>query len=104
MLERRYYVYILTNRFNKVLYTGVTNNLIRRLEEHINSRNPESFTAKYKVNKLVYFEIYTSAGEAILREKLIKGGSRKNKLALIEKMNPDYKDLKEELLSSLSYE
>ena len=82
-----YYIYILTNKNNKVLYTGVTNNLKRRLNEHKN-KLVEGFTKKYNVNKLVYFEETKDVNEAIAREKEIKGWRRSKKVALIESVNP----------------
>lgn len=97
MKNKQYYVYILTNFNNKVLYTGVTEDLIKRVWQHKNSV-VESFTSKYKVNKLVYFEIFQNPYEAISREKRIKGGSRKKKLDLIETKNKKWKDLYDELL------
>ncbi|MDX9893747.1 MAG: GIY-YIG nuclease family protein [Patescibacteria group bacterium] len=74
----KFYAYILTNKTNQVLYIGVTNNLKRRIYEHQNKLNP-GFTKKYNVNKLIYFEQYPSAHEAISREKQLKGGSRQKK-------------------------
>ena len=74
-----YYVYILTNNNNTVLYTGVTNDLIRRVYEHKNHADPNSFTAKYKVEKLIYFEETTDVKAAIEREKQIKGWKRDKK-------------------------
>ena len=87
-----YYIYILTNKNNKVLYTGVTNNLKRRLNEHKN-KLVEGFTKKYNVNKLVYFETYKSIKTAIKREKQIKGWLRIKKIELIESQNPEWEDL-----------
>ena len=84
-----YYVYILTNRAKTVLYTGVTNNLIRRLNEHKNHYNPDSFTAKYNVFFLLYFEKFTWIQLAIAREKEIKGWKRDKKIELIKTINPD---------------
>ena len=86
------YVYIMTNKHNTVLYTGVTNNLERRVREH-RSGDGSVFTKKYNCNKLVYFEVLHSALDAIAREKQIKGGSRRKKEALINKQNRDWKDL-----------
>ncbi|MEB2781259.1 GIY-YIG nuclease family protein [Algoriphagus sp. C2-6-M1] len=83
----------MTNFKNIVLYTGVTNNLIRRVYEHKSGLDPKSFTCKYKLTKLVYFESFHSIEEAIAREKQIKGGSRKKKEDLINSINPDWKDL-----------
>ena len=88
-----YFVYILTNKTNVTLYTGITNNLERRLWEHKTHADPNSFTAKYNVNKLVYFEMTPSAEGAIAREKQIKSWSRKKKNQLIEQKNPNWNDL-----------
>ena len=88
-----YYVYILSNATNVVLYTGVTNDLIRRVYEHRNNMIPDSFTAKYGVRKLVYYEQTTDVHAALAREKQIKGGSRKKKNELVQSMNPEWKDL-----------
>ena len=88
-----YYVYILTNVKNTVLYTGVTNNLGRRIVEHKAKLNPTCFTAKYNVNKLVYYEATSNVEAAIAREKQIKSGSRARKIQLIEQSNPQWKDL-----------
>lgn len=90
-----YHVYILTNWSNEVLYTGITNNLKRRLYEH-KHKLTKGFTEKYNVDKLVYFDSTTSVEAAILREKQIKGWSRKKKIDLIESVNPKWKDLSEE--------
>jgi putative endonuclease len=87
-----YYVYILSNRGNNVLYVGVTRNLKRRIIEHKHGMH-NGFTKKYKVCKLIYFEQYSDIKSAIAREKQIKAGSRKNKISLIEKNNPTWKDL-----------
>lgn len=93
--DRLYYVYIMTNAFNSVLYTGVTNNLERRVQEHKNGLGGE-FTKKYKIFKLVFYECGTDINSAIAREKQIKGGSRKNKIELINSINPEWKDLSPE--------
>ena len=87
-----YYVYILTNRHNKVLYTGVTNDLKRRVYEHKN-KLVEGFTKRYNIDKLVYFEMYKDIRLALNREKEIKGWLRVKKLALIEEKNPNWDDL-----------
>ncbi len=87
-----YYVYILANWNNKVIYTGVTNNLERRLYEH-KHKLVDGFTKKYNVNKLVYFDFCGSIESAIQREKQIKGWTRCKKNALIEQFNPDWHDL-----------
>ena len=93
----QYYVYIMTNAANVVLYTGVTNDLIRRVFEHKNHVDPKSFTARYNIHKLVYYETTTDVTAAISREKQIKGGSRSKKNALVEQMNPEWKDLYDSL-------
>ena len=85
-------MYILTNNSNHVLYIGVTNNLVKRTYDHKNS-SIASFSAKYHVNKLVYYEGVNDITEAIQREKQLKGGSRLKKIALIRKLNPEFKDL-----------
>ena len=87
-----YYVYILTNKSNNVLYTGVTNNLIRRVYEHKN-KLIEGFTKKYNVDKLVYFEDFSKPADAIAAEKKIKGWLRSKKVKLIESKNPAWNDL-----------
>lgn len=86
-----YYVYIMTNK-SRTLYTGVTNNLSRRVFEHKN-KLIEGFTKKYNIDKLVYFEIFNNPDDAIRREKQIKGWLRKKKIDLIESLNPQWKDL-----------
>lgn len=91
-MTKYYYVYILTNKNHYVLYTGVTNNLERRLWEHKNGVN-NSFVKKYNCNKLVYYEYSESINDAISREKQIKGGSRRKKLDLINRFNPQWLDL-----------
>ncbi|MCM1546047.1 MAG: GIY-YIG nuclease family protein [Clostridiales bacterium] len=97
MNEHVSYVYIMFNFRNGTLYTGVTNNLIRRVGEH-KSKTVDGFTKKYEIDKLGYYEIYTDIKDAINREKQIKGGSRKAKLKLIETMNPNWEDLYNELV------
>jgi len=87
-----YYVYILTNTHHNVLYTGVTNDLERRCHEH-NQKKIKGFTRKYNVDKLIYFERFDSVDSAIAREKQIKGFSREKKLALINKVNKEWKEL-----------
>ena len=91
--ERNYYFYINTNKLHHVFYTGVTNNILNRNDQHKNQDNKISFTAKYKVNKLVWYETFNNIYDAINREKQIKGGSRKKKIGLINKLNPSWKDL-----------
>ena len=86
-----YYVYILTNKTNSVIYVGVTNDLRRRLYEH-KSEQIEGFTKKYHIHKLVYFETYTEINYAIAREKQLKRWIREKKNHLIESKNPDWSD------------
>ena len=86
------YVYILTNDAHTVLYTGVTSNLPRRLQQHRDGQ-PGSFTHRYRVKRLVYVEYHSSIWHAIQREKQIKGGSRRMKEALINELNPVWRDL-----------
>lgn len=93
----QYFVYILTNKYNNVLYVGITNNLIRRVYEHKN-KLISGFTSKYNVNKLVYYESFQSVFDAIKREKEIKGWKSEKKVALINSFNPEWKDLYEELI------
>ncbi len=88
----------MTNETHTTLYTGVTSDLKNRVWEHKNFFYPESFTAKYKLTKLVYFEGFHRIEEAIGREKQIKGGSRKQKENLINSINPEWKDLYKEVL------
>ena len=90
-----YYVYILTNKNNNVMYVGVTNNLLRRLYEHKNHLI-EGFTKKYNVTKLVYYEESPDVLAAIAREKQLKGWSRIKKNGLVESENPEWNDLSEE--------
>ena len=93
-----YYVYILANITGTVVYTGVTNNLIRRVYEHKHNVDPKSFTAKYAVHKLVFFEETNSRYAAISREKQIKSWKRRKKNELVETMNPTWEDLYDSLL------
>ncbi len=92
--ERYYYVYILTNH-SRTLYTGVTNDLPRRVLMHREGRG-SAFTSRYKVTQLVYSETYTDIRDAITREKQIKGWLRSKKIELIENTNPEWRDLSEE--------
>ena len=85
----------MTNPYNKVLYTGVTSNLLRRVTEY-KDKTVQGFTGKYNVTKLVYYEEYATMEEAIAREKQIKGGSRQKKIDLIKSKNPEWKDLYDE--------
>ena len=94
---RQYCVYIMTNAHNTVLYTGVTNQLARRVYEHKNELGG-IFTKKYNVVKLVYYEVTDNIYADLAREKHIKGGSRKKKVDLIESTNAEWKDLYEEII------
>jgi len=96
MWDYNFCVYIMTNEYNSVLYTGVTNNLKKRVFEHKEKIN-QGFTSKYNINKLVYYEHFTNIDEAIAREKQIKAGSRKKKIQLIESINKRWEDLFEEI-------
>ena len=93
-----YYVYILANNTRTTIYTGATNDLIRRVYEHKQHSDPTSFTAKYDVTRLVYFDSTPDVRSAIQREKQIKGWNRKRKNELISGMNPTWKDLYESIL------
>ena len=107
MSDRQYCVYIMSNPHNTVLYTGVTNNLPRRVLEH-KSGTGSKFTSKYNIDKLVYFECgddvsaatpalqRTQCGASVVREKQIKAGSRKKKIDLVNSMNSEWKDLFDE--------
>ena len=96
MDDKRYYVYILSNYLRTVLYVGVTNNLIRRVYEHKN-QDAKSFTSRYHVDRLVYYEPCCNAYEAISREKQLKAGPRKKKNDMINAVNPEWNDLYEEI-------
>ena len=96
MGTKTYCVYIMTNKNNTTLYTGVTNNLLRRVYEHKQGKGG-SFTRRYNINKLVYFETTPDIEAAILREKQIKAGSRKKKIDLVTSLNPEWRDLTEDL-------
>ena len=95
-MDKQYYVYIMTNKNNTVLYTGVTSDLKKRVFQH-KEKLADGFTSKYNVSKLVYYQIAQSAFAAISREKQIKGGSRAKKIELIDRLNPDWKDLSDTL-------
>ena len=94
-MVKTYYVYIMTNR-SKTLYVGITSELVRRVYEH-KLKLLEGFTKKYNITKLVYFENTTDVMAAISREKQIKGWLRRKKIALIESVNPSWKDLSEDI-------
>ena len=95
-MSKQYYVYIMTNIRNTVLYAGVTNDLIRRVYEH-KQKLVDGFTKKYNIVKLVYYEVFEDIENAILREKHIKAGSRQKKVQLINSMNRGWRDLYDEL-------
>ena len=90
-------VYIITNQYNKVLYTGVTAELRARIWEHKTKFYPKSFTARYNCNKIVWYQTLPTIEEAIEKEKQIKGGSRKDKEEIIKTINPTWKDLWEDI-------
>ncbi len=96
MLGKHSYVYIMTNKHNTVLYTGVTSDLKRRAWQH-KDKLADGFTKRYNVNKLVYYEVFEDVRAAIAREKQIKGGSRQKKMDLVNGMNPTWHDLYDEL-------
>ncbi len=91
-MNKNYYVYILANKSNSIIYIGVTNNIGKRTEEHTN-KYVNGFCEKYNVNKLVYCEVYNDIKIAIAREKQLKGWKRAKKNALIETINPEWKEL-----------
>jgi putative endonuclease len=91
------FVYIVANKNNTTLYIGVTSDLPKRILEHIEKRYQNSFSARYNLNKLVYYEQFQMIGDAIGREKQLKGGSRKAKIDLIENENPAWNDLFEDI-------
>lgn len=91
------FVYIVTNKYNNTYYIGVTSNLPKRILEHIEKRYENSFSARYNLNKLVYYEQFQMIGDAIAREKQLKAGSRAKKVELIQSINPNWIDLFEEI-------
>jgi len=95
MRKKKYYVYILASKRNGTLYVGVTNNLTRRLEEH-RDKKLNSFTSKYNICKLVFYERFEKVADAIYQEKCIKKWKRAWKIRLIEEVNPEWKDLSED--------
>jgi len=92
-MDRQYYVYIMTNK-SGTLYAGMTNNLRKRVHQH-KTKAADSFTKRYNITRLVYYEVFNIASDAIRAEKKIKGWLRKKKLGLIESKNPQWKDLAE---------
>ena len=93
-----YYVYILSNKLNTAIYTGVTKDLVRRIYEHKHHLDPDSYTSKYDITKLVYFESTSDIHAAIAREKQIKGWNRKRKNKLVESRNPSWAELYDSIL------
>jgi len=98
-MERGGCVYIMTNKNHTVLYTGVTSDIIGRVWQHKNKVYPKSFTARYNCDKLVYYLFYPHIEEAIAAEKSIQAGSRKNKINLINSLNPKWFDLYDDLIN-----
>ncbi len=92
-MEKGGFVYIMTNKNHTVLYTGVTSDLINRIQQHIQRLMPGSFTSRYNINKLVYYNYFPSIELAISEEKRIKAGNREAKVDLIESINPQWEDL-----------
>jgi len=93
MREYKFYLYITTNKIHTCFYTGISNNLLNRYFQHKSKLNPDSFTAKYNVTKLVYYEEYQYIHDAITREKQIKKWRQEKKINLIKTTNPQFKDL-----------
>lgn len=102
MIMKPGFIYIVTNKNNTTLYIGVTSNLPNRILEHKEKRYENSFSARYNLDKLVYFEQFQMIGDAIGREKQLKGGNRATKLNLINNFNPDWKDLYEEIVDIMT--
>ncbi len=97
-MDRTYYTYIVTNKWNRVLYTGVTGDLVKRIYQH-REKLAQGFASHYNIDKLVYFETFNDPLTAIEREKQLKAGSRNKKIKLIEQLNPEWKDLFPEIAS-----
>lgn len=95
-MNKQGFLYMMTNKSNTVIYTGVTSDLKKRVYQHKNGIGG-IFTSKYKVNKLIYYLVFENIVEAITEEKRIKGGSRQQKIDLIESMNPEWRDLYDEI-------
>jgi putative endonuclease len=95
-MQKQYYVYIMTNKSNTVLYTGVTSDLKMRVYQH-REKLADGFTKRYNVEKLIYYEVFRDTKNAITREKQIKSGSRAKKVALIDAVNPKWQDLYDDL-------
>jgi len=97
-----YFIYILTNTYNTVLYTGCTHDLLKRLKEHKEKVVEKSFSNKYNLSKLVYYEMYKNSDEAYLRERRIKKWKREYKINIIKNSNQNFDDLHERLLKRLT--
>jgi putative endonuclease len=95
-MSRQYYVYMMTNKNNTVIYTGVTSDLEKRVYEH-KAKIVHGFTKKYNIDKLIYYEVFDNPYYAISREKKLKGGSRQKKLDLVNSMNKKWRDLSKDL-------
>ena len=98
VMQRGGCVYIITNKTHSVLYTGVTSDIASRIWDHRNKTYPQSFTAKYNCDKLVYYRFYFHIEEAITAEKVLKAGSRQTKIDLVNQLNPAWKDLYDDLI------
>jgi putative endonuclease len=96
------FIYIVTNKYNNTLYIGVTSNLPKRILEHKEKRYENSFSARYNLNKLVYYEQFQMIGDAIAREKQLKAGSRATKIKLIQDFNPLWDDLYESIIDIMT--
>lgn len=96
-MQKYGYIYILFNKRNGTLYTGVTSNLVQRIYQHKN-KVIDGFSKKYDIDKLGYYEVFDDIESAIIREKQIKSGSRSNKIKLIESLNPEWKDLYDSII------
>ncbi|RXJ50228.1 GIY-YIG nuclease family protein [Gelidibacter gilvus] len=91
------FIYILTNKNNTTLYVGVSSDIVERVGQHKMKLNKNCFTARYNLDKLVYYEVFQMIGDAIGREKQLKGGSRADKIVLINRLNPEWRDLYDEV-------
>lgn len=96
--NHNYYVYLTANKYNSVLYTGMSNSLVTRIAQHKSLQKP-GFTSRYKVTKLVYYEYFDHVEDAIRREKQLKAGSRAKKEALVNSMNPEWRDLYPDIIN-----
>ena len=95
-MNKQYFVYLMTNEHHSVIYTGITSDLKKRVYEH-KEKLVAGFTAKYNIVKLVYYAVFADPENAILREKQIKGGSRRKKIDLINRANKEWRDLYDEI-------